>query len=75
MDGLLLNTGDLYTKCLNKMLESRGLPVLPIEDETWLQGRTADETMRKMQTMLDDISEADYKKELSELQDEYFPQS
>lgn len=40
MDGLLLNTEDLYTICTNDMLKKYGRPALPWSIKAQLQGRT-----------------------------------
>ena len=39
MDGLLLDTEDIYTKCNNMILQEYGRPNLPWEIKAQLQGR------------------------------------
>ena len=43
MDGLLLDTEDLYTLCINIILEKYGKPSLPWSIKAQLQGRPGPE--------------------------------
>lgn len=45
MDGLLLNTEDLYTICTNEVLHEYGKPDLPWNIKAQLQGRPAPEVV------------------------------
>lgn len=49
MDGLLLNTEDLITTCVNVILREYGKPDLPWSVKARIQGRTADESNRIFQ--------------------------
>lgn len=49
MDGLLLDTEDLYTKCINLVLRKHGKPDLPWSIKAKLQGRPGPEANRLFQ--------------------------
>ncbi|KAI1765394.1 HAD-like protein [Hypoxylon sp. FL1150] len=74
MDGLLLDTEDLYTLCMNLLLEKYSKPSLPWSLKAKLQGRPgpAANALFHQWAQLP-ISEADYLAELSALQREHFP--
>lgn len=74
MDGLLLDTEDLYTLCINLMLEKYGKPSLPWSIKAKLQGRPGPEANALFHQWAQlPISDSDYLTELSALQREHFP--
>ena len=74
MDGLLLDTEDLYTLCINVILEKYGRPSLPWSIKANLQGRPGPEANRIFHEWAQlPINEADYVAEYSALQAQHFP--
>jgi pseudouridine-5'-monophosphatase len=74
MDGLLLDTEDLYTKCINIILERYGRPNLPWSVKAQLQGRPAPESDKLFHNWANlPISREQYREEFSALQREKFP--
>lgn len=74
MDGLLLDTEDLYTLCINLILEKYQKPKLPWSIKAKLQGRPGPEANRIFHDWSQlPISHEDYLKQLSALQREHFP--
>ncbi|KAG5974953.1 hypothetical protein E4U55_007952 [Claviceps digitariae] len=74
VDGLLLNTEDLYTLCVNLVLEQYNRPPLPWSIKAKLQGRPAPEANRIFSDWAQlPISDAQYKDELSAFQTKHFP--
>ena len=74
MDGLLLDTEDLYTKCINIVLERHGRPDLPWSVKARLQGRpgpAADALFQAWAKL--PISPEQCKEEYTALQREHFP--
>lgn len=76
MDGLLLDTEDKYTECVNRVLSKYGRPNLPWSIKAQLQGRPAVEANK---IFLDwaklPITEKEYVAELAVHQHELFPRS
>ncbi|KAM4062104.1 haloacid dehalogenase-like hydrolase [Hirsutella rhossiliensis] len=74
MDGLLLDTEDLYTKCVNLVLQNYGKPELPWSIKAKLQGRPGHEANRIFQDWAQlPIQHDEYLKELTAHQREHFP--
>ncbi|KAI1775756.1 HAD-like protein [Hypoxylon cercidicola] len=74
MDGLLLDTEDLYTLCINLMLEKYGKTSLPWSIKAKLQGRPGPEANALFHQWAQlPISDSEYLAELSALQREHFP--
>ncbi|KAI9745647.1 MAG: hypothetical protein M1818_001181 [Claussenomyces sp. TS43310] len=74
MDGLLLNTEDLYTQCTNKMLAKYGRPSLPWSVKAQLQGRPGPSAAAIFHEWAKlPIPTAQYHTELTALQMELFP--
>lgn len=74
MDGLLLDTEDLYTLCINLVLEKYGRASLPWSIKAKLQGRPAPEANALFHDWAKlPISEAQYLTEFSALQQQHFP--
>ncbi len=74
MDGLLLDTEDLYTLCVNIVLARYGRPELPWSIKAKLQGRPAAEATALFQDWAQlPISIEQYTAEYSALQREHFP--
>lgn len=74
MDGLLLDTEDIYTKCINILLAKYGRPELPWTIKARLQGRpgpAANELFHSWANL--PISNEKYISEYSALQREHFP--
>jgi pseudouridine 5'-phosphatase len=74
MDGLLLNTEDLYSSCTNTMLARYGRPPLPWAIKAQLQGRpgpAAAEIFHKWAQL--PIAPSEYHNEMAALQVELFP--
>lgn len=74
MDGLLLDTEDIYTLCINLLLEKYGRPNLPWSIKAQLQGRpgpSANEIFHKWAQL--PISNEDYLRQYSALQAQHFP--
>jgi pseudouridine 5'-phosphatase len=74
IDGLLLNTEDLYTKCTNIILHRYGRPSLPWSIKAQLQGRPAGAASEIFHTWAKlPISPSEYVTELAKVQQEHFP--
>lgn len=74
MDGLLLNTEDLYTLCINVILEQHGKGPLPWSIKAKLQGRPGPEANKLFNDWAQlPISNEDYLAALSALQRKNFP--
>lgn len=74
MDGLLLDTEDLYTKCINIVLAKYSRPNLPWSIKAKLQGRPAVEANHLFHGWANlPISQEQYLEEFSALQREHFP--
>lgn len=74
MDGLLLDTEDIYTLCVNLVLEKYNKPKLPWSVKARLQGRpgpAANELFHKWAQL--PISHEQYMEEYLALQRQYFP--
>lgn len=73
MDGLLLNSEDIYTDVTNIILRENGRPDLPWSLKAQLQGRTGPESARLFREWAQlPISADEYAKRMSELQLEHF---
>ncbi len=74
MDGLLINTEDLYTLCINLILEKYGRPEMPWSIKAKLQGRPA---LEATQIFCDwaqlPIDGDQYQQEVHTLQEQVFP--
>lgn len=76
MDGLLLNTEDIYSRCTNLILEKYGQPNLPWSIKAKLQGRPGPAANKIFQDWAKlPISSEEYTAQLSTLQRELFPGS
>lgn len=76
MDGLLLNTEDLYTDCTNHMLHKYGRPSLPWHIKAQLQGRPGPAAGKIFQDWAQlPIPTEQYRAEVSAMQQELFPTS
>ena len=76
MDGLLLDTEDKYTQCVNTLLAKYGRPPLPWSIKAQLQGRPfpqSQEIFHKWAQL--PIAQEQYALEVAELQRELFPSS
>ncbi|KAL0944701.1 haloacid dehalogenase-like hydrolase [Colletotrichum truncatum] len=74
MDGLLLDTEDLYTACINTILEQQGRPLLPWSIKAKLQGRPGPDATRLFHEWAQlSLSHEEYQKQLSALQRQIFP--
>ncbi|PNY26412.1 Uncharacterized protein TCAP_03648 [Tolypocladium capitatum] len=74
MDGLLLDTEDLYTLCVNLMLDRYGRPQLPWSIKAKLQGRPGPAANQIFQDWAKlPISHDQYLEELTALQQKLFP--
>ncbi|WYZ45007.1 hypothetical protein EsH8_VIII_000323 [Colletotrichum jinshuiense] len=74
MDGLLLDTEDLYTACINAVLEQYGRPLLPWSIKAKLQGRPGPESTRIFREWAQlPIDQDEYIAKLSALQRQLFP--
>jgi pseudouridine 5'-phosphatase len=74
MDGLLLDTEDLYTMCINIVLARHGRPNLPWNIKAKLQGRPATEANAIFSEWAQlPISQEQYLSEFSAAQREHFP--
>ncbi|KAM0818251.1 hypothetical protein AB5N19_04060 [Seiridium cardinale] len=74
MDGLLLDTEDIYTSCINVLLEKYGRPNLPWSIKAQLQGRPgpqANEIFHKWAQL--PIPNDEYLQQYSALQQQHFP--
>ncbi|KAK5634068.1 hypothetical protein RRF57_009782 [Xylaria bambusicola] len=76
MDGLLLDTEDIYTLCLNIILEKYGRPNLPWSIKARLQGRPGPDANALLHEWAKlPISEAEYLAQYSALQLKHFPEA
>ncbi|KXH25935.1 haloacid dehalogenase-like hydrolase [Colletotrichum salicis] len=74
MDGLLLDTEDLYTACINIILEQYGRPLLPWNIKAKLQGRPGPDATRIFHEWAQlPIAHDEYHQKLSALQRQIFP--
>ncbi|ROW07063.1 hypothetical protein VPNG_06678 [Cytospora leucostoma] len=74
MDGLLLDTEDIYTKCINILLAKYGRPPLPWSIKARLQGRPGPQSNALFQDWAKlPISNEQYMEEYTALQRQYFP--
>ncbi|KAF6832267.1 had superfamily hydrolase [Colletotrichum musicola] len=74
MDGLLLDTEDLYTACINIILEQNGRPLLPWSIKAKLQGRPGPDATRLFHEWAQlPIPHDEYQTKLSALQRQIFP--
>ncbi|OLN81020.1 putative uncharacterized hydrolase [Colletotrichum chlorophyti] len=74
MDGLLLDTEDLYTACINIILEQYGRPLLPWSIKAKLQGRPGPAATAIFHEWAQlPIEHAEYHEKLSALQRQLFP--
>ncbi|OTA84504.1 hypothetical protein M434DRAFT_400450 [Hypoxylon sp. CO27-5] len=74
MDGLLLDTEDLYTLCINLILEKYGRTSLPWSIKAKLQGRPGPEANALFHDWAKlPVSESDYLAQLTALQQQHFP--
>lgn len=74
MDGLLLNTEDLYTQCVNHVLKKYSKPSLPWNIKAQLQGRPAKEASALFQSWAQlPVSHDEYMAEVFEHQQRIFP--
>ncbi|KAI0173269.1 HAD-like protein [Hypoxylon sp. FL1284] len=74
MDGLLLDTEDLYTLCINLVLEKYGKASLPWSIKAKMQGRPGPQANAVFHEWAQlPISNSDFVTELSALQREHFP--
>ncbi|KAL2761086.1 hypothetical protein ACRALDRAFT_2117752 [Sodiomyces alcalophilus JCM 7366] len=76
MDGLLLDTEDIYTKCVNVILDRYGKPNLPWSVKARLQGRPGPEANAIFHNWAQlPIRPEQYSADLSAIQAEQFPSS
>ena len=74
MDGLLIDTEDIYTLCNNIILRENGCPPLPWNIKAQLQGRPGPEAGEIFHAWAQlPISRAEYGRKLTELQRKHFP--
>lgn len=74
MDGLLLDTEDIYTECINILLAKYDRPNLPWSIKAQLQGRPGPEANAIFHSWADlPIEQSDYLTQYSALQAEHFP--
>ncbi|KXJ89164.1 HAD-like domain-containing protein [Microdochium bolleyi] len=74
MDGLLLDTEDIYTECINILLAKYNRPNLPWSIKAQLQGRPGPEANAIFHQWADlPIEQSDYLTQYSALQAEHFP--
>ncbi|KAI9713085.1 MAG: hypothetical protein M1820_001070 [Bogoriella megaspora] len=74
MDGLLIDSEDLYTLCTNTVLREYGRPDLPWSIKSQLQGRPAPEASRIFREWAQlPVPAEEYHKRTAELQLQYFP--
>lgn len=74
MDGLLLDTEDIYTHCINILLAKYGRPSLPWSIKAKLQGRPGPQANELFHSWAQlPISNEDYIAQYSALQREHFP--
>ncbi|KAI1266990.1 HAD-like domain-containing protein [Xylariaceae sp. FL1019] len=76
MDGLLLDTEDIYTSCINILLEKYGRPNLPWSIKAKLQGRPGPDANALFRDWAQlPITEEDYMQQYSALQAKHFPEA
>ncbi|KAJ5770132.1 uncharacterized protein N7511_002183 [Penicillium nucicola] len=76
MDGLLIDSEDLYTVITNEILQKYGRPLLPWSIKAQMQGRPAPEASKIFHDFAQlSISEEQLNEERSALQRKYFPRS
>ncbi|KAJ0118677.1 haloacid dehalogenase-like hydrolase [Diaporthe amygdali] len=76
MDGLLLDTEDIYTECINILLSKYGRPPLPWSIKARLQGRPGPQANELFHNWAQlPISNEEYMAEYSALQREHFPRA
>ncbi|VUC27771.1 unnamed protein product [Clonostachys rosea] len=76
MDGLILNTEDIYTSCINAILERYGKPSLPWAIKAKLQGRPAPAANEILQQWAKlPISQEEFLRQYSEMQRIMFPKA
>ncbi|KAI4249824.1 MAG: hypothetical protein LQ352_005548 [Teloschistes flavicans] len=74
MDGLLLNTEDMYTLCNNVILREHNRPNLPWNIKAQLQGRPGPEAGEIFHAWAQlPISRTEYMRRITELQRQHFP--
>ncbi|KAF2804930.1 HAD superfamily hydrolase [Mytilinidion resinicola] len=74
MDGLLIDSEDLYSICTNAVLAEYGRPKLPWSIKAQLQGRPGPESQRIFQEWAHlPITPADFTAKISALQRQHFP--
>lgn len=74
MDGLLLDTEDIYTECINILLAKYGRPSLPWSIKAQLQGRPGPQANELFHSWAKlPITNDDYMAQYSALQREHFP--
>lgn len=74
MDGLLLDTEDIYTQCINILLHKYGCPPLPWSIKAKLQGRPGPQANELFHNWAQlPITNDDYLSQYSALQREHFP--
>jgi pseudouridine-5'-monophosphatase len=74
MDGLLINSEDLYTICINEILHEHGKPDLPWNIKAQLQGRPGPEAGRIFHEWAQlPITHDEFMAKQRELQKKYFP--
>lgn len=74
MDGLLLDTEDIYTDCINILLQKYGRPPLPWSIKAKLQGRPGPQANELFHNWAQlPITNDDYLAQYSALQREHFP--
>lgn len=76
MDGLLLDTEDLYTLCINLILEKHGRPNLPWSVKARLQGRPGPQANQLFHDWARlPMAEDEYNAEYAALQRKHFPEA
>ncbi|CAN8101895.1 unnamed protein product [Discula destructiva] len=74
MDGLLLDTEDIYTQCINILLAKHGRPLLPWSIKAKLQGRPGPQANKLFHDWAQlPMSDQEYLAEYSALQRQHFP--
>ncbi|KAI9667799.1 MAG: hypothetical protein M1821_000618 [Bathelium mastoideum] len=74
MDGLLIDSEDIYTLCTNIILHENGKPDLPWSIKAQLQGRPGPEATRILESWAQlDLSSDAYRARLLALQTQHFP--
>lgn len=74
MDGLLINSEDIITDCINEILHEYGKPPLPWSIKAQLQGRTLQDASQVLLSWAQlPISMEEYQRQLKTLHQKYFP--